>query len=69
MTFENGVEHRTELDGTAAYVEALHLKRHDVIVAGKAEFTEFGFVTHSKNSRQTCFATRAKAGVRKRCGK
>ena len=34
------VEHRPELDGAAAHVERADLEGHDMVVAGKAEFTE-----------------------------
>ena len=40
------VEHRPELHGAAAHVERPDLEGHDMIVAGKAEFAEFRFLTH-----------------------
>ena len=39
---EDVVEQRPELDGAAAHVQRADLERHDMIVAGKAEFAEFG---------------------------
>ena len=64
VALQDLIEHRPELNGAAAHVERADLERHDVIVAGKAEFAEFRFVTHSRKSRQTSLPTRARAGVR-----
>ena len=43
------VEHRPELDGAAAHVERPDLERHDMVVACKAEFAEFRFLTHGRS--------------------
>jgi hypothetical protein len=40
VPLENGIEHRTKLDGAAAHVESLDLKGHDVIVTGKIELAK-----------------------------
>ena len=40
---EDLVEQRPELDAAAAHVERADLEGHDMVVAGKAEFTELSF--------------------------
>ena len=47
MARKDLVEHRPELDDAAAHVERADLERHDMVVAGKAEFAELGFVAMS----------------------
>ena len=65
------VEHRPELDDAAAHVERADLEGHDMVVAGKAEFAEFRFVTHGHIQKfppdQSLSAARM-PGVRKDCG-
>lgn len=48
---ENGVEHRAELHGTAAHIQTFDLERQDMVVAGKADFTEFqGTFSHHRSA-------------------
>ena len=48
------VEHRPELDDAAAHVERSDLERHDMVVARKAEFAEFRFLTHGMSGQSRC---------------